>query len=205
VGPKSHFQQDFPFDIPKFEVIVERHPTLLDRRRSLLLVIDMQEPFLNVMHGRDALLANVNLLCQAAVTLQIPIVTTTQNAPRLGPVIPAISSLIPAPAIDKMTFSCAGSEQFEQTLTQLSRKQIVICGLETHICVSQTAHDLLHAGYQVHVVPDAVSARSVERHKLGMERIRDAGILPCAAEAVVYEWLGQAGTLEFKAILPLIK
>jgi len=77
--------------------------------------------------------------------------------------------------------------------------------VETHICVSQTAHDLLHAGYQVHVAPDAVSARTVEKHKLGMERIRDAGIRPCAAEAAVYEWLFEAGTPEFKEILQWVR
>jgi nicotinamidase-related amidase len=77
--------------------------------------------------------------------------------------------------------------------------------METHICISQTALDLVASGYQVHVAADAVSSRTMEKHKLGMERIRDSAVLPCAAEAVVYELLQQAGTPEFKAILPLVK
>jgi nicotinamidase-related amidase len=82
---------------------------------------------------------------------------------------------------------------------------VVVCGVETHICVSQTAHDLLHAGYRVHVPADGVSSRTLEKHKLGMERIRDADIKPCASEAAVYEWLREAGTPEFKEILKLVK
>ena len=195
---------------------MDRHPTLLDRNNSLLIVIDMQEPFLNVMHGRDALLANTGLLCKTAALLDVPVLLTTQNAARMGAVVPAVlhslaglprikSSTPTLPIVDKMSFSCAGSELFERTLAGLGHKQIVICGLETHICVSQTAHDLRYAGYQVHVVADGVSSRTLEKHKLGMERIRDAGILPCASEAVVYEWLREAGTPEFREVLALVK
>ncbi len=195
---------------------MDRHPTLLDPATSVLLVVDMQEPFLQVMHGRDALTANVILLCKTAAILGIPVMMTTQNVARMGPVIPAVVHSVPIagraiggnsplPVIDKMSFSCASSELFERTFGALGRKQVVLCGLETHICVSQTAHDLRYAGYQVHVVADAVSSRTLEKHKLGMERIRDAGILPCAAEAAVYEWVRVAGTAEFREILPLVK
>lgn len=199
---------------------MERHPTLLDRATSVLVVVDMQDPFINVMHGREPLCANVVLLCKAATILNVPVVMTTQNAARMGAVTPAVAhaaapmeraaptSQVPCaglPVIDKMSFSCADSELFGRTLADLGRKQIVVCGVETHICVGQTAHDLRYAGYQVHVSPDAVSSRTVEKHKLGMERIRDAGVLPCAAEAVVYEWLREAGTPSFRAILALVR
>lgn len=195
---------------------MDRHPTLLDSATSVLLVIDMQEPFLQVMHGRDALTANVVLLCKTAAILGVPVLMTTQNVARMGPVIPSVvhsmpntsrvkGATAPLPTHDKMSFSCASSELFERTLGGLERKQVVICGLETHICVSQTAHDLRYAGYQVHVVADAVSSRTIEKHKLGMERIRDAGILPSAAEAAVYEWVREAGTAEFREVLPLVK
>jgi len=116
-----------------------------------------------------------------------------------------MGSALAQPPFDKRDFSAAGSEAFRQAVTESGKKQIVLCGVETHICVSQTAHDLLHAGYQVHVVADAVSSRTLEKHKLGMERIRDASISPCAAEAVVYEWLEKAGTPEFKEILKLVR
>jgi nicotinamidase-related amidase len=193
-----------PSDLP---IKMERHPTLLNRETSVLIVVDMQEPFLGAIHGRDALTANVRLLCEAARILKIPIIATEQYAERMGPVVPEIAAVLgeqTAP-INKLSFSCADSPGFQKALVAAGRHQIVICGVETHICVSQTAHDLLHAGYRVHVTADGVSSRTLEKHKIGMERIRDAQIKPCASEAVVYEWLREAGTPEFKEILNLVK
>lgn len=187
----------------------ERHPNILRREDTALVVIDMQEPFLNVMHDRERLTNNVRLLVQAAIVMQVPVVPTTQNAKRLGGVAAEITQdyrdFSVAASQDKMAFSCADAEGFLDGLEALGRHQILLCGLETHICVSQTALDLAHLGYEVHVAADAVSSRTLEKHKLGMERMRDNGILPCAAEAAVYEWLRQAGTPTFKAILPLVK
>ena len=186
--------------------IHRRHPFLLDAAKSALVVVDMQEAFLNVMANRDALTANVLLLVQAAAILQIPILLTTQYAQRMGEVIePIHRAAHNVPVFDKMVFSCMGSEKFHTALLETKRTQILLCGIETHICISQTAHDLLYGGFQTHVAPDAVTARTAEKHKLGMERIRDAQIRPVCAEAAVYEWLYQAGTTEFKAILPLVK
>ena len=187
----------------------DRHPHILRPEDTALVVIDMQEPFLNVMHERERLVANVRLLVQSAMAVRVPVVLTTQNSARLGGVAAEIAGAFPKPAalapIDKMAFSCAGAKGFLDGLEALGRRQILLCGVETHICVSQTALDLVHFGYQVHVAADAVSARTLEKHKLGMERMRDCGILPCAAEAAVYEWLREAGTPAFKAILPLVK
>jgi nicotinamidase-related amidase len=160
-----------------------RHPALLDRADSLLVVVDMQEPFLAAIHGREPLTANVSLLVQAARTLGVPMVATVQYVQRMGGVVPAIAEVLPTGyfPLDKLCFSCAGNEDFTRVLKESGRRQIVLCGVETHICVSQTAHDLLHSGYQVHVAADAVSSRTLEKHKLGMERIRDVGCKPCAA------------------------
>ena len=188
-------------------MIEKRHPGLVSAARSVLIVVDMQGPFLDVMHGQEALEKNVLLLCHTAHLLGVPVLATTQNVARLGGTVPAVLEAFGAdtPVFDKMTFSCFGSAPFREALAATGRKQVVLCGLETHICISQTAHDLLYAGFDVHVAPDAVSSRTIERHKLGMERIRDAGIKPICAEAAVYEWLERAGTPEFKAILPLVK
>lgn len=187
----------------------ERHPNLLRREDTALVVIDMQVPFLDVMHDRERLISNVRLLVQAAIIMQVPVLPTTQNMKRLGHVAAEITQdykdFAVAASQDKMAFSCAQADGFLEGLTALGRHQIVLCGLETHICVSQTALDLMHLGYQVHVAADAVSSRTLETHKLGMERMRDNSILPCAAEAAVYEWLREAGTPVFKAILPLVK
>ncbi len=164
---------------------------------------------MNVMHERERLTANVCLLVEAAVRLHIPIVPTTQYAERMGGVVDEVMQLVrgfsASRPIDKMCFSCVGAENFSERLAALKRHQILLCGVETHICVSQTALDLTRQGYQVHVAADAVSSRTLEKHKLGMERMRDSGVLPCAAEAAVYELLREAGTPEFKALLPFIK
>jgi nicotinamidase-related amidase len=186
----------------------KRHPALLRRSDALLVVVDMQESFLRVISERERLTANVLLLIQAAGVLGVPVLATTQYASRLGGLSPDVLSALPPesqPPVDKMSFSCAGSSGFMARLQTSGRSQIILCGLETHICVAQTALDLAAQGYQVHVAADAVSSRSVEKHKLGMERIRDNGILPCAAEGAVYEMLREAGTPEFKSILALVK
>lgn len=185
----------------------QRHPTLLRRDDCALLVVDMQEPFLAAIHGRDALVQNVLLLTRAARILHVPVLSTVQYAARMGGTVPEVAEALgdTVAAIDKMCFSCAGSDDFIHALKATGKKQILLCGVETHICVSQTAHDLQQAGYAVHVAADAVSSRTLEKHKLGMERIRDADIKPCAAEAAVYEWLYEAGTPEFKEILKLVK
>ena len=187
---------------------INRHPHILSREQAVLIVVDVQEAFLSVMHERERLAANVRLLVEAAVVLQVPVIATTQYAGRMGGLVPEVAALLPKPApttIDKMCFSCAGAEGFLDGLASLGRRQVLLCGLETHICVSQTALDLVHQGYQVHVAADAVSSRTLEKHKLGMERMRDSGVLPCAAEAAVYELLREAGTPAFKSLLPLVK
>ena len=185
-----------------------RHSHILRPETTLLVVVDMQEPFLRVMHGREALTAHVRLLVQAASILNVPVLATTQYAARMGGITPEVAEVLPAGTpdpLDKMTFSCAGSPLFLQASADTGRSQILLCGVETHICVAQTALDLMAAGRQVHVAADAVSARTLEKHKLGMERIRDSSVLPCAAEAAVYELLTEAGSPAFKQILALVK
>lgn len=187
--------------------LLPRHPHLLNPETSALVVVDMQDALLGVIAGRENLMNNTLLLVRAARLLNVPVLTTTQNAPRLGPLTPLLADALGegvAP-IDKMCFSCAQSPGFAAALSATGRKQIVVCGVETHICVSQTAHDLLHGGFQIHVAADAVSSRTTEKHKLGMERIRDAGVLPCGAEAAVYEWLQEAGTSAFREILKSVR
>ncbi len=185
-----------------------RHPHLLRRTDAVLAVVDMQETFLQVIHDRERLSANVMLLIEAANILGVPILTSVQYARRLGPLAGDIAAALPTGGplpVDKLSFSCAGSSEFMGLLRGTGRSQVVLCGLETHICVAQTALDLAMQGFQVHVAADAVSARSLEKHKLGMERIRDSAVLPCAAEGAVYELLGAAGTPEFKAVLSLVR
>lgn len=184
------------------------HPNILDRRKCVIVVVDTQEPFLRTIHERERVIAGCRLLVQAAMILKVPVLTSVQNGEKMGPIIPEIASLLPEgaePACDKMCFSCGRNEDFLDALAAADRRQVLLCGVETHICISQTAHDLLHEGYHVHVAADAVSARTLERHKLGMEKMRDAGVIPCAAEAAVFELLADASLPEFKQIHALVK
>lgn len=184
------------------------HPNILDRRKTVLVVIDMQEPFLRVIHERERVVGGVRLLTQAAKILRVPVLTTLQYSERMGQIVPEIAEVLPEglqPACDKMCFSCGRSEDFLDALALADRRQVLLCGVETHICVLQTALDLMHEGYHVHVAADAVSSRSLERHKLGMERMRDSGVIPCAAEGAVFELLADASIPEFKLIHPLVK
>ena len=185
----------------------DRHPHLLRREDALLVVVDMQEPFLRGIHDRERLIENVRLLTRGAAILGVPVVATTQYAERMGGSVPEIAETLPAgrAPLDKLCFSCAGSAAFREALAASGRRQVLLCGVETHICVAQTALDLVASGRQVHVAADAVSARSLEKHKLGMERMRDSAVLPCAAEAAVYELLREAGTPEFKSVLRLVR
>ena len=179
----------------------------LSRGSSVVVLVDLQESLLSAIPDRQALLSRCSLLAKTAERLSIPILVTTQNVSRLGMTVPELTAAFEAgtPVFDKMTFSAARCPAFMEYLRETARKQVVVCGVETHICVSQSAIDLKEMGFAVTVVADACSARSVERHKLGMERIRDLGVLPAATEAVVYEWLEEAGTPEFRDILKLIK
>lgn len=148
----------------------------------------------------------MQFLIQAAKEIGIPVLATEQNPTRMGRTEEALLCLLNEEDVfSKMSFSVWGCEPFKERIHSLGRKQMILVGMETHICISLSANDLLNAGYEVVVCPDAVSSRSQERHKLGMERIRDAGAVPAHSEAVVYELLGTAESSAFKPILQLVK
>ncbi len=144
-------------------------------------------------------------LVQIASLLQIPVLATEQNPERLGKISSEYLSFLSEPPIPKMSFACTGEPHFLGALVRTERKQAVLVGVETHICVALTANQLLEDGFDVVVCPDAVSARSMERHKLGMERIRDAGAIPAHTESVAYDWLESADNPQFRNALQIVK
>ena len=174
---------------------------------SLLLIIDMQERLLKVQHEPDSMLHSCLVLIQAAQTLNIPILATTQNANRLGPMSTQMETYIDSKVhiLDKITFSVIKDEACSDFIEHSDKNQIVICGVETHICVCQTALQLLEDGYSPFVCADAVTSRSKENHLNSLERMRTAGVQITSVESSIYEWLAKAGTPEFRAILPLFK
>jgi nicotinamidase-related amidase len=181
------------------------HSNLLRAADAILIVVDMQEPFLRNLFERERVVRNVCMLLEGAKALDVPILATTQYAERMGGVIPEVQALLQdAPVLDKMTFSC-WDEPFRQEMRRRNRHQALLCGAEAHICVSQTAHDLLAAGYEVHVAEEAVSSRSETSARLGFEKMRRAGVIPASVESALYEMLGRAGTPAFREILKIIK
>ena len=183
------------------------HPHLLHTDNTVIVVVDMQEPFLRVIHDRERVVKNVVKLVQGAAVLAVPIVSTVQNLKSLGDVVPEIKQLLPIkpPPFEKMRFSCYADVAIASALDRIGRKQVILCGVESHICISLTALGLIHAGFQVHICEDAVSSRTEENWKLGIKKVQQAGGLINCTESVLFEMLGKAGTAEFRAILQIVK
>ncbi len=176
----------------------------LDPTRAVLIVIDVQPSFLEGIFEAERVVAKATFMVRAAEALGVPVLATEQNPDRMGGTHPELAPHVGAP-FPKMAFSCVGCEDLASALEFTGRRQAVLVGIETHICVGQTAQDLLALGYEVAVCPDGVSAGSLEAHKLGMERMRDAGVVPIHTEAVAYEWMGTAEHFAFRQVLDLVK
>ncbi|MBZ5571491.1 MAG: hydrolase [Acidobacteriia bacterium] len=183
-------------------------------RRSLqaehcaLIVVDIQEKLLPPIFQKEQMVKNSQLLIRLAGILKIPALITTQYAKGLGNTVPEIASLLPGTeAIDKQMFSCFGSDAFCSQLKRLpgNRNTVLLCGMESHICVMQTALGALREGYIVHVASDAVSARTEWNWKIGLERMRAAGTILSSTEMIVYELLRSSGAPAFKELLPHLK
>jgi len=187
--------------------MASQHPHILNAQTTVLVVVDMQEPFFNPIFEKERLLNNVRMLMEGAGILGVPVIITTQYASRMGGVLPEIQELLPAPqpALDKLCFSCYADPVFAAEIARLDRHQVLLCGIETHICVSQTAHGLLAAGYQAHVAVDAVSSRTEENWRLGLEKMRQSGVILASVESALYEMMQEAGTPPFRQMLQLVK
>jgi nicotinamidase-related amidase len=172
---------------------------------SILVVVDLQTRFLASVPERDRILAKAAFLIQTARLLGVPVVVTEQVPHKMGTTAHEISALLDVPPIAKSSFGCCEEPRFIETLEATDRREVVLVGVETHICIAQTAVGLLAQGYDVAVCPDGVGARSHGRHELGMQRIRDAGAAPIDTEGVVYEWLETADHPRFREALELVK
>jgi nicotinamidase-related amidase len=173
-----------------------------------LLVIDIQEKLLPPIFNKEALVRNSQLLIHSAQILDIPVVVTTQYARGLGNTVPEIAALLPAVTpIDKIEFSCFGKDAFCSEIKDLpgNRTTMLICGMEAHICVAQTALAALELGYLVHVASDAIGSRHEWNWQVGLERIQNAGAIISSTEMMIYELLRKSGTPQFKELLQYIK
>ena len=183
------------------------HPRLLDRAESVLVVIDVQEAYRNLTVEYDRMVRGVRRLIEAAKVVEVPILATEQYPKGLGHLIPEVSDVLPAglEVIEKLSLSCCGTARFAQRLEALGRRQVLVCGIETHACVNQTVHDLLDGGYRVHVPFDALSSRFELDYRVGWEKLLGSGAIPTTVEMACLEWVRTAEAPEFKAIHKLIK
>jgi nicotinamidase-related amidase len=180
----------------------------LEAERCALVVVDIQQKLLPPIFQKDQLVRNAKLLIQAAGALNIPSVISTQYSKGLGGTVPEIASLLPqTEAIDKDRFSCFGSEVFCTLLKRMpgNRNTLLLCGMETHICVTQTALAALREGYLVHVASDAVGSRSEWNWKIGLDRMRSAGAVISSTEMMIYELMRSSSSAAFKQMLPHLK
>jgi isochorismate hydrolase len=170
------------------------------------LIVDIQGNLAQLMHRKELLFKNVQKLIRGIKVLGIPILWVEQNPQGLGPTIPEISDILhDIQPISKMSFSSCRSERFMQELNALNRKQVLIAGIETHVCVYQTAVDLVDIKYEVQVVIDAVSSRNVGNKEVGLQRMRDSGVSLTSVETALFELLKTAEGDKFKEIINIVK
>lgn len=214
--------------LPSATESMEAARRALDPAECALIVIDIQEKLLPPIFERERVVKNTQLLIRAAGILNIPTIATTQYAKGLGEMVPEVKSLLPNDAIDKQMFSCFGSDAFCSLLRQHGvphfspglgevgirdlgmrdagkRNTLLLCGMESHICVAQTALAALREGCLVHVASDAVSSRTEWNWKVGLDRMRAAGAVISSTEMIIYELLRSSGTEEFKKMLQDLK
>ena len=169
---------------------------------STLMVIDVQERLMPVIYEAERVFANVNRMLAGAAILGVQTLVTEQYPKGLGHTCAEVS-LDGQPVLEKTCFSCFLNESISSRIP--AGNALVLCGVEAHICVLKTALDALHAGYEVHVLADAVSSRTPENHKIALDRLRQAGAFIASTEMVLFQWLDYAGNDQFKAISKLIR
>lgn len=191
------------------------HPSIVDPAQMVLVLVDLQERLVSAMSeaDRSRVISRSMKLARAAALVGAPIVMTRQYPKGLGPAVSEIETLLLDLAyagarvfgVDKVAFCCASEPTFMGALTATGRGQVVLAGMETHICVAQTALALASTHARVQVVADACCSRDSHAHELALDRMRDEGIVITHHESVMYEAVGVAGTDEFRALLEIVK
>jgi len=181
-------------------------PDSLTRDRSVLVVVDMQERFRDLIHNMDQVLDGSSRLIKFFHQMDIPILVTEHYSRGLGVTVTEIRNLFkPLKPLEKIHFSCMGDLGFCKALADTGRDQIILCGIETHVCIYQTAADLLREGKQVTVAVDAVSSCSAKNRQIGLNRMSELGVQSMGVQMLMFELLNRAGTPDFKAVSGLLK
>jgi nicotinamidase-related amidase len=174
-----------------------------------LVIVDVQGKLAALMYNSENLFRNIQILIKSCKIMSIPILWCQQSAAggkALGSTVLEIANLLTDnQPINKTSFSCCGCEEFNSKLQSLARRQILLCGIEAHVCIYQTAFDLIKAGREVHLITDAVSSRTAENRQLGIERMKTEGVRLSSAEMAVFELMKTADYPQFKQIAGLVK
>jgi len=179
---------------------------MLNIENVVLLIVDIQGNLAHSMHGKELLFENVQKLIKGIQVLEIPILWVEQNPQGLGPTIPEIADILSnIQPVGKMSFSSCRNDRFVRALKALNRKQVLIAGIEAHVCVYQTAADLVGLGYEVQVAADGVSSRKMENKKIGLQKMKDAGAGLTSVETALFELLKSAEGNRFREILKILK
>ena len=175
------------------------------RERSALLVVDVQERLLPVIDDHDNVLKQCVRMVRAAKLLEVPVLSTEQYPKGLGPTVEPLANLLKDTAVrEKLSFSCCGPDGVADELSRLGRPQVVVVGIEAHVCVAQTVLDLLSAGLSAFVAADATSSRRALDRWVALDRMRQAGAVVTTTEAVIFEWLRTAAAPQFKDVARLV-
>jgi nicotinamidase-related amidase len=181
----------------------------IKRQNLSLVVIDMQERLINAIpeEKRESTIKNAKVLIEAAKTFAMPIAVTEQYPKGLGPTIPEIKDCVGDGfnPIEKVVFSCGRSPEFKSVIEETHKREVLICGIETHVCVLQTCIDMINNGYVVYVPADAVTSRKELDWEKGISLIEKAGAVVGTTETFIFQLLERAGTEEFKKISKLLK
>ncbi len=178
---------------------------MLKKENAVLIFIDVQGRLSELVDGADALFKNLRRLLEGMKVLDVPVLITEQIPEKLGPTRDEFQSFITETPVAKTAFGCCGEPKFIQALEKTKRRQVILCGIETHVCVYQTAMELLAAGYEVYVVVDAVSSRDPANKALALRRMETDGVKLTGTEMVLFELLGDAKSPQFKSILNIVK
>lgn len=179
---------------------------MLTKDNTVLVLVDVQGKLAQLMDGKEALFQNLRKLVQGVQLLGLPIVWLEQNPAGLGPTIPELAELLQEQKpIAKLSFSCCGDEAFMAALRATGRKQVLLAGIETHVCIYQTAADLVRLGCEVEVVADGVSSRTAANRELALRKMQQLGARLTSVEMALFELLGKADGPAFKAMLKIVK
>ncbi len=182
-------------------------PVKLNPNDALLMVVDLQERLLPSIHDREEIVRRAVVMIRAARILELPIIWTQQYRKGLGSTEAAIVEAIgdAAEPIEKLAFGCLGDEDVAAAVKALGRSQLILCGIEAHVCILQTALRGIELGWEVFLAEDAIGSRRPSDRETGLRRLMQAGAIPATVEMLIMEALGVAGGGGFKAILPLLK